>query len=173
MQSDPIRLAGGINTYAYVNGNPISQLDPLGLEAVGSFNNDGSRVGWENGTNLRVDYIRVEASFYTFHAARTFSKSGNMFVSGGINRSYPFSFGINASVSVGILDRCDVPTGDKVDAHLRGFGMAGARGYYGLGVSQNWSPGTGMSTQIGIGLGVGVSPGEISEMSGSWGGGWK
>lgn len=51
IQSDPIGLSGGLNTYAYVGGNPITRIDPAGLECndKGCWVSDVERRAASNG----------------------------------------------------------------------------------------------------------------------------
>jgi hypothetical protein len=75
LNPDPSGFAGGLNFYAYANGNPVSYLDPFGLGAVGENGgtswisqmdlygtmSDLATAGWNNGGILGS----VQGNFYS------------------------------------------------------------------------------------------------------------
>jgi RHS repeat-associated protein len=52
-QSDPIGLSGGVNTYQYVDSNPLQFVDPLGLVR----HNSGRWIDCGKGCKIRIDSV--------------------------------------------------------------------------------------------------------------------
>ncbi|HZD58914.1 MAG TPA: RHS repeat-associated core domain-containing protein, partial [Anaerolineae bacterium] len=130
-----------LNRYAYVNGNPVSYVDPFGLALrapdyyVFEFSVGPEFVGV--GPNIIVD------------------RYGNVYGGGGVSGgiSVPSVFiGVKADarVSVGWLAQDKKPSPEELRKHLEGFGVTHSAGA-GPGASVNWSPDNGtVSVELGL-----------------------
>ncbi|MDM4770919.1 RHS repeat-associated core domain-containing protein [Solimonas sp. SE-A11] len=65
LQSDPIGILGGLNTYTYADGNPVSNIDPLGLWSVtvGGYFGPGIEIMFGSNSGNRFGTVRVGLGF--------------------------------------------------------------------------------------------------------------
>lgn len=148
LESDPIGLSGGINTYAYGSNNPLQRIDPMGLDDTFCMRN---RAMCGLGTPGTPDYVHVSAGLYIGTVSLTYTKNGTLFAGWGAAHSDPKSLvsgKVGLSLTAGKMIGCP-KTGDQVDKWATGI-STGATAFYmvGGGYSMN-AAGTAMEGGIG------------------------
>jgi RHS repeat-associated protein len=159
VQSDPIGLGGGINTYAYVNDNPLSYADPRGLDnpGMGPYSpsdpcpcQTGPR--WPDFYSVNVNVAIPTpwtATLLGVTGAWTIDRSGTMYWGAGPNVGKAAT-AASASAAAGWLNQSCKPTTAQLNDFLTGSALNVGAGYWG-GAAFTYSPSTGgTATSVGV-----------------------
>jgi RHS repeat-associated protein len=144
LETDPIGLNGGLNTYAYVGGNPVNLIDPLGLACT-----TGDKV---------LDWIQNHVSGTLALNAGTGILGGSFSVvvdKSGISGTLGGGWGVGGGVSL----TQDVNLGQSVSGWALSASASGGKGDFGGQITGNLGHdgSLGGSGGIGLGLGAGAS----------------
>ena len=152
-QSDPIGLAGGINTFTYVGGDPLSSIDPFGL-AEWNFSFGVSATGVviiPTHVNLSIDVSFVgtisPSGFVLSGATASLSDSAGAYLgAGGI-----LGLGYGEEVCPGPSDLEADYVGFAVNKGPLGGGLGLAVSPTGIGASAAFRPSCGYGAYVGSG----------------------
>jgi hypothetical protein len=78
------------------------------------------------------DFVNFQIDAYVFSVWGTFSRDGNSFFGGGMNRSFVNPLNLSASASAGWLNKSGVAPGDT-NNFVGGYGGTAAAAYAGVG----------------------------------------
>jgi len=135
--SDPIGLDGGINTYVYVENNPLNWVDPLGLRIVG---HPGAAHGGIQGSNATTS-LNISLGPISVNIG-----------AGGV------TFPANLSPAVGITAQVSQPTTpDGSNDYSGGFNIAGN----GFTVNEQGDVTVSVGFEIGLPISFGASPNDL------------